>query len=496
MSFMEITKEMLNLAFTEKGDRAYKTSGSYCLDYFALIGGMRFNYTHALNNFMKAYKEDPILAIKILFFARDIRAGLGERNIFRFTFNMLCNIAPNVAKQVLSYVPTYGRYDDLFSAFDTPVKSEVVALIKNQLELDVKAKEENKPISLLAKWMPSINTSSFETRVLAKKLASSLDMSNEVYRKTLASLRKGIIIENNLRTKDYTFNYEQVPGGAMFKYKNAFTKNDRERYFQYLDEVNKGTKKMNSSTVFPYQIIRKLEYHHNPYVKEGYEDITKEELFSLNTIWNSFPREGISSKTIVVRDGSGSMLDHQIVSANSVASSLAILFAERLEGEFKNKFITFSAHPKLVEIEGETIAEKYASLAVHNDYSTTNVGGVYDLILKVYSNSKFKKEDELDRIVIISDMEFDVVEDEVTSYEFYKNKFEQAGFKLPEVVFWNVRARDTHLPVTMSEENVKLVSGASASIIDMVTKNESKTPYQMMLECLEKYSCFDSLVID
>lgn len=489
MSFIKITKDMLNVAFTENGDRAYKTSGSYCLDYFSLIGGMRFNYTNALNNFMKAYKEDPILAIKILFFARDIRGGLGERNIFRFTFNALCNLAPNVAKQVLAYIPTYGRYDDLFSAYSTPVRKEVVKMIKEQLNEDIQNKKDNKGISLLAKWMPSINTSSSETRVLAKKLASSLGMSNEEYRKTLSMLRKDFIIENNLREKDYSFDYESVPGGAMFKYRGAFFKHDEERYSAFLNAVNSGEKKINSSTIFPYEVIRKFE---NGDVN------TKKDANALDTIWNSFSREGIDSKTIVVRDGSGSMYDCEKVSANSVATSLALLFAERLEGEFKNKFITFSSHPKLVEVEGKTIKEKYNFISQFDDYSNTNIEKVYKLILNVYSNPNFKKEDALDRIVIISDMEFDCIEEdnEISTYEFFKKEFEKLGFKLPEVVFWNVRARSTHLPVTMNEANVKLVSGASSSIIDMVAKNDSTTPYEMMLKCLEKYSCFDSLIIE
>ena len=116
----------------------------------------------------------------------------------------------------------------------------------------------------------------------------------------------------------------------------------------------------------------------------------------------------------------------------------------------------------------------------------------------MYSNPNFKKEDALDRIVIISDMEFDCLEedDEISTFEFFKNEFEKLGYTLPEVVFWNVRARSTHLPVTMNEANVKLVSGASSSIIDMVTKNDSTTPYEMMLKCLEKYSCFDTLIIE
>lgn len=137
MGFMEITEKMLNSAFTENGDKAYHTSGSYCLDYFALVGGMRFNLSDALNAFLRAYYEDKILAIKILFFARDIREGLGERDVFRYTFNALSNMDPNIARQVLSYVPRYGRYDDLFSAYYTPLKKDVVMMIKEQLAKDL-----------------------------------------------------------------------------------------------------------------------------------------------------------------------------------------------------------------------------------------------------------------------------------------------------------------------------------------------------------------------
>ena len=218
MSFISITKDMLNVAFTENGDKAFQTSGSYCLDYFSLVGGMRFNYNDALKNFMRAYKENPILAIKILFFARDIRNGLGERNIFRFTFNMLCNVAPNVAKQVLTYVPTYGRYDDLFSAYSTPIRKDVVSLIKKQLASDIEAKSANKPVSLLSKWMPSINASNSDTIYKANYFANKLGYSKKEYRQTLSMLRKDMIIENNLREKDYTFEYDTVPGKALLKY--------------------------------------------------------------------------------------------------------------------------------------------------------------------------------------------------------------------------------------------------------------------------------------
>lgn len=482
MGFYKISEQILNNAFTENGDKAFRTTGSYCLDYFSLVGGMRYNLKDALNLFMKSYYENPLMTIKILFFVRDIKNGLGERDLFRYAFNALANMYPEVAKQLIKYIPEYGRYDDLLICLDSTIQKDVLNYIDTKLKEDIENKKANKPISLLAKWLPSINTSSFEARNLACKIAKGLGMTKEEYRKTLSFLRKGLIIENNLREKDYSFNYENVPSMAMFKYRNAFVKNDKERYFEYLDLVQKGKVKMNTSTLYPYEIIRRLE--------NGIEEQEKE---TLNLMWKNFDRSEIASKTIVVRDGSGSMYDYNSVSANAVATSLAILFAEQLTGEFKDTFITFSSRPKIVKIKGETIVEKYDFISQFDDYTNTNIDKVYKLILNTYRHPNFKKEDALDRIVIISDMEFDCLPDSnMSTFEKFQSEFEKLGYTMPEIVFWNVRARDIHFPV-MNELGVKLISGSSSKIINMVTNNISIDAYAFMEECLEKYSCFDEI---
>ena len=485
MGFYEISEQLLNKAFTENGDIAYVSTGSYCLDYFSLVGGMRYNLKDALNLFMRSYYENPLTTIKILFYVRDIRTGLGERDLFRFAFNALANMYPDVAKQLIQYVPEYGRYDDLLICLESAIKKDVITYIKNQLEKDIQNKKEDKPISLLAKWLPSINTSSTETKELAKLLSKSLGMSSELYRKNLSFLRKNIIIENNLREKDYTFNYELVPGCSMFKYKKAFIRNDFNRYNEYLNDVNKGKVKIHTDTVYPYEIIRRLERGAKP-----------TEYYSLDTLWKNIQRSEIASKTIVVRDGSGSMYDNNSVSASSVATSLAILFAEQLTGEFKDKFITFSNRPRLIKIEGEMIHEKYNFISTFDEISTTNIEKVYNLILNVYKHKDFKKEDALDRIVIISDMEFNSLDSKnISTFEYFENKFKNLGLKMPEIVFWNVRSRHIHFP-TLNKEGVKLVSGASSKIINSVVNNVSIDAYQFMMQCLEKYSHFDNLKIN
>ena len=484
MSFYEITEKLLNEAFTENGDKAYRSTGSFCLDYFSLVGAMRFNLKDALNLFMKSYYEDPRLTIKILFYIRDIRSGLGERDLFRYALNSLANMYPHVAKQLIKYIPEYGRYDDLLVLIDSAACKDVIDFIKKQLDEDIKNKKDGKPISLLAKWLPSINTSSYETKIYASKIASALGLKKADYRKMLSFLRKGVIIENNLREKDYSFNYENLPGGAMFKYKGAFYRNDNERYKKYLEDLSSGKVKMNANTLYPYEVIRRLEY-----------DDRFDEYQTLDAIWKSFDRSNINSKTIIVRDGSGSMYDDYAVSANSVATSLAILFAEQLTGSFKDTFITFSSRPKLIKIKGDMIHEKYKYVSSFCDCSNTNIQKVYELILNVYKDKSFSANDALDRIVIISDMEFDcMVNAKMSTFEFFEKEFKKLGYKMPEVVFWNVRARSIHFPV-MNKLGVKLVSGASAKIIEMVTNNLSVDAYAFMIECLEKYSFVDKIEI-
>ncbi len=489
MSFLKIAEEKLNQAFTQNGDRAYATSGSYCLDYFALIGGYRNHINLVLKTFMLAFNEDPKVALKILFYARDIRNGLGERNTFRLVLNAIGNFYPEIAKKLLPFIPQYGRYDDLLVLLSTPVKKEVLLMIQNQLKEDVENKKSNQPYSLLAKWLPSINTSNQDAVSLANLICKELKMTKKQYRQTLSYLRKGIIVENNLREKEYTFSYENLPGGALFKYQNAFMTYDLERYEAYLKKVSEGKVQMNTGTVFPYQIVRKITNIEKP--------MSKDEIQSLDTIWNSFLKNQIDSKCLVVRDGSGSMTVGFNPTPMDVATSMAILMAEQLTGAFHNQFITFSDKPELVSIRGRNIYEKIQYLMNFNDCSNTNIEKVYQLILDVYKSEGFTKEDALDQVIIISDMEFDCLnnpkQSNQSTFAYFKEEFKKINYSMPQLVFWNVNASN-HLPVKQDENGVYLISGASQNIINMIMNHEELNPYQFMIQTLEKYSFIDEIL--
>ena len=235
-------KKLFNRTKTINGAKTYRTTESYCLDLFATIGALRNrDQNEILSRFKLAFKEDSLLAVKIAFYARDIRKGLGERNVFRQIIRYIAFERPDIIEKNINLIEEYGRYDDLISLFDTPCEKCALEVIKKALIKDIYNLNTNQGVSLIAKWLPSVNTSNANARMNGKKIARYLNMSDKSYRQLLVQLRKKIkIIENNLREKDYTFDYSTQPSMAMLKYRKAFRRNDSDRYLSYLDSVQKG----------------------------------------------------------------------------------------------------------------------------------------------------------------------------------------------------------------------------------------------------------------
>lgn len=491
---LEYLKNEANRTLTENGAATYRTSCSDCLDLFATIGALRHsNESIIINRFMRAYTENPDLAMKILFFARDVRGGLGERRVFRIILDWLAHNEKISVFKNISFIPEYGRYDDLLVLLDSDCESVVVALVKSQLAKDIEAMKKQKEISLLAKWLPSVNASNKETVIKAKKLSRMLGMSEAEYRKTLSELRSYLkLIENNLRERDYTFDYSKVPSKAMHKYIKAFYRNDNNRYSKYIASVERGEAKMNTSTLMPYELIE-------PYIKYSYYNagsrsfmrpISEEEKASLNAAWNSLSDFCNDENALAVIDTSGSMYCTQNPMPASVALSLGLYFAEHNRGAFKNHFIEFSAEPRLIEIKGETFADKLRYVASFNEIGNTNLQSVFELLLKTATKNNIPQEEMPSKLYIISDMEFDgcIENADITNFEYAKSLFEQNGYKLPEVIFWNVESRNTQQPVKQNEQGVALVSGCTPRLFSMITSGEL-SPYKCMMEIIgsERY---------
>lgn len=479
---LEELKKEANRTTTLNGASSLVSSGKFCLDLFAAAGAMRnISREEVLRRFYHAFYEDSLTAMKILFFARDIRGGLGERQVFRTIIKSLAKTEKDVVVKNLKNIPEYGRYDDWIPLLDTPCKRQVLALIKEQLEEDLKRCVSGN-VSLLAKWLPSVNAANRETKRFGREVARGLSMTEKEYRKTLTKLRKRIaIIENHLREKDYSFDYEKQPSRALFKYRHAFEKNDGERYRVFLERARSGEARMNTGTLYPYDVIRPLFC----FGWQRGESLSAADRMAVDTAWKALPDYTRGENAIAVVDGSGSMYGGGNPMPAEVALSLGIYFAERNTGAFKNHFITFSENPRLVEIKGRDIYEKVNYCTGFQECANTNIQGVFELILRTAVKNKLPREELPKTIYIISDMEFDRCAEnaDITNFEMMKMKFTAEGYILPKLVFWNVNVWNRQVPVKENESGTVLVSGCSPVIFEKVIGGET-SPFQFMIDVI------------
>ena len=517
MEFMNAIKNTLenemNVSITENGAVGYRTSGKELLDLnFAVASFRKMSDEDVAKRFRKAFCEDKILAVKWLFFARDARQGLGERRLFRVILSDLVQSNPEMVIPLINLIPEYGRYDDLWCLLDNEQSAKIVyRIVDAQLREDYLNAVAGKPISLLAKWMPSINASSAKTKEYGKKLCKALHMTERDYRQRLSKLRKHLdVVEVKMSGKKWSeIKYEAVTSRANLIYNGAFLRNDEERRRDYLGKLEKGETKINASTLFPHDIIHK-------YTNGGYWNVKAKDA-TIEALWKALPDTvNGCGNTIVVADGSGSMTctvdNSSKVSALDVANALAIYFAEHSSGQFKDKYITFSETPQIVDFSKcDSLHAKLQTALAHNEVANTNIEAVFDLILTSAVRNRMSQEDLPANILIISDMEFDgcAVGGRIASsrrdywgrtyYEYadldqrlfdtIAKKYTNAGYKMPRLVFWNVNSRTGTIPVKENELGVALVSGFSVNVAKMVMSGKTD-PFECLLETLnsERYA--------
>lgn len=484
------------LVRTANGALGFATTGKALLDMNFGVSSYRSKSEDViLKDFIRAYSENPELALKWAFYVGDVREGLGERRLFRCLIKLICGSGNH--NNLIQYIGEYNRFDSLMELFDTAAEDEMIKFVQKQLAEDMQNVKHGRNISLLAKWMPSVNTSSDETKAKAYRFIQALGLTPRNYRKMLSKLRTEIqIIEQKMCSGDWgSINYEQVPSKANLKYKNAFLKNDETRRREFLSKLDKGEVKINSSVCFPHDIVHKYGTYRSTPVDSALEGM-----------WKALPNTVDPSKNIlVVRDGSGSMTStvdpNSSVRALDISTALAIYFAERTNDAFKNKYITFGANPKLVDMSHcKNLREKLNLSYTEADCSNTNLEKTFDMILQIAVSNNLKQE-EIPSILIVSDMEFDQVAngnsywgDRVPSInktlmETMSKRWANAGYKLPKLIFWNVCSRSGAIPMRENELGVTLVSGFSVNTVKMIMENELD-PFKALEKILmtERYS--------
>ena len=499
--FMNGMKDATNFTYTENGAVTHKTTKSDLLDMFAMGAAMRNRSDEdVIVMWRKAFAENPVYALKCLFYIRDVRGGQGERRFFKVCMRDLAKQDTEAARRNLIHVPEFGRWDDLYVFVGTPLEKDALEIMKNQLALDVECKTP----SLLAKWLKSENTSSGESRRLGNITRTYFGMSHKQYRKTLSILRERINVLERLMSagKWDEIEFDKIPSKAGMKYKNAFARHDFEReqaknVQTYAEFAKDETKTVNAKTLYPYECVEEA-FKCCRYAMDNTQRLMA------NKYWDNLADyiNGATFNGMAIVDTSGSMMGTPM----NVAISLGMYCGEKAKGPFANHFITFSSNPTFIEIEGADFCDKVQRMSRADWGGSTNVEAAFDLMLKTAVNSGCTQDDIPQNLIIISDMEFDgcvtcgpvsssrwgggnrVGRNNTTLFENIEAKWARYGYKMPHLIFWNVDARQNNIPM-LGNGPVSYVSGFSPSIFETILSG--KTGLDLMFEKLDspRYEC-------
>jgi len=485
---------------TEKGALGYKTTGNTLLDMHGFISSYRFENEEKIGNlFLHALSEDPYYAAIWMFHVRDVRGGAKEKRLFNILFKIFSRNYPEISIRLLPLIAEYGYWKDLVNLYSQNVlKSSIIDLFRIQLNEDISNLEANRPVSLLAKWLPSSNASSSNTRKLAYSIRKRLGLNEVSYRKILRDLRKKCnIVETDMSANRWEkIDYEKVASRANILYNKAFLRHDESRRRNFLEAAKKGEKKINSKTLFPHEIVHNL-----------FNASNKGEKDTLEVLWKALPDYIEGAENILpVIDTSGSMFSSAIPGSKfcalDVAWALGIYCSEKLSGQFKNQVMTFSTNPKLVTLPQSSLEHKLLYLRANSINESTRIDKVFKLILDVALRNCLSQEELPSKILIISDGEFDRMSSSSSSYFFSKEDLErsieqnnilfeevqelylQKGYKLPELIFWNVCGRTKTISMQRNELGFKMLSGFSEAGFKMALSDKTD-PLESLKEILD-----------
>lgn len=470
--------------FTENGMTTSSSSLNNCVNLFFQIGAMRGkSRLELINAFVMAYNEQPLVAMKLLFWARDVRGGAGERQIFRTILSHLAEKHTESLRKNLKHIPEYGRWDDLLDLIGTKLEKDALDIIKQGLE------DQN---GLCAKWMPRQNASNREKKKAYAILRKHLGLTPKEYRELVVGLSN--TVEQLMCSKNWnTIEYSKLPSKAMSDYMKAFSKNDLERFQAYLESVKKGEAKINAGALYPYDVVKNLNHG----VAAG-----------ADVQWNALPNylENNNERMLPVVDVSGSMScsagNNPNITCVDVAISLGLYISERNVGPFKDAFVTFSSNPELQVLSG-SLSDRYNQLKNAEWGMSTNLEGVFKLVLNQAKKHNVSESEMPTMIIILSDMEFDQANNSrggwfsetqthdwnPTAQQMIEKMYSDAGYTMPKIVYWNLNARNANFPVKFDTNGTALVSGFSPALLTSLLSGKDLTPESMMFEVVnsERY---------
>lgn len=490
MDFVNALKNELNTNVTENGLVGYKSTDSVLLDFNYKVPSMRKMNDKSLNKEIDKLLdgvEDREILFRYIFYLRDVRGGMGERRVFRAIIKRMAERHMKEVVQLIPLIAEYGRFDDLFVLKDTPYEKDMVDFVTIILASDVHRIHEGKSITLLAKWMPSENASSKETKKLARFFRERFELSSKDYRMFLSDLRDySNVVEHRISKEEYSkINYESVPSKANLRYGKLFLQKDYKRREEFLKSLEKGEAKVKSQTLYPSDVVSYVRSN-CIHKYNGQINMCTEEETLAKGMWKGLKDFGKIGNTLVVVDVSGSM-ESSVggkVEALDVSLGLGMYFAERNTAPFKDIVVTFSEYPEMHRLQSGNVVGNVSHMLKMDWGMNTNVKKVFELVLDTAKKNNCSQED-IPEILIISDMEFDRCGWARYMYDFdnISEKFKKAGYKLPRLTFWNVNSRSNTIPMRENDNGLVLVSGFSPSSIKAVMSGELD-PYKALLACI------------
>lgn len=448
---------------TENGMKAFAATDSKVLDLFTNIGaGRDQNFT---DKFMAAMSEDVDLTLRVLMWARDIRGGAGERKVFRDLLRDLEVLNPEMAGRLLPKIPVIGRWDDVFAYADP---------INRQAALSFYAEALANGDGLAFKWAPREKSAK---AVHASALRRVLDMTPRQYRKYLVEGTN--VVETLMCSGKWDeINFSHVPSLASSRYQKAFGRNAEVAYAEYIRELQKPAAerdpkvKVNAGAVYPYDVLKSSMY--------GNVSVSDAQ-------WEALPNFVGDAKVFPMIDVSGSMhaAATPTVSCMNAALSLGLYVSEKNTGDFKDMFLTFSSDPEILSVSG-TLSQRLEQIRRSRWGMSTNLHAAFERMLEVAVRGRVSQEDMPDVLLILSDMQFNYcAKFDDSAMEMIARKYRRAGYEMPKIVFWNLRATDD-APAKFDDKGVALISGLSPSIMRAVLSNdmEDYTPYNVMLQAI------------
>jgi len=427
----------------------------------------------------------PLDTMKILMNWRDCRGGKGDHRGFIVAMTYIAKKYKEWFAANYKIIPEYGSYLDLVKLWHyVEDDTDILFHFLDVLNADLKKMENNEPVSLLAKWLPSegskwdkpkknplptISTYNMSlTQLLGMFLLStpkekSFKRRAYLRKEYISPLRKYIkLVETKMCAKEFDkVDYQAVPSVAMQKYKKAFLRNDKDRFSSYLASVAEGKAKINASQVYPHDLVRQYMTYN------AVEDPVIEAQWKV--IKETAQKTRAFDRSIVVCDVSGSM----------EGTPMEVAIALGLLGLYENKLITFSEHPTLHCVPNGSLYEQVRNVMKMSWGCNTNFERVMDLVLGLSARNPA---DSIKRIFVFSDMQFDAAMDASSSthFELIRERFLKAGVEMPQIVFWNLRGETKDFPVKFDQQGVVLLSGYSPALLTSLLDGKDVTPLSIV----------------